>query len=64
MAVGRGKTLGPTTRLQSVSECGARQIPADPHKYRQVPTDPHRLMQAQTDPHSSPPFKQGIWILP
>ena len=58
MAVGRGKTPGPTTRLQSVSECEARQIPADPHKYWQAPTDPHRCLQAQTNPHSSPPFKQ------
>ena len=31
MAVGRGKTAGLTTRLQSVSECEARQISADPH---------------------------------
>ena len=69
MAVGWGKMPGPTTRLQSVLECEARQIPADPcrspqpadpHKYRQAPTDPHRSLQAQTDPHSSPPFKQRI----
>ena len=64
MAVGRGKMLGPTTRLQSVSECEARQMPTDAHKYRQVPTDPHRFLQAQTDPHSSPPFKQRICSLP
>ena len=70
MAVGRGKTQGPTTRLQSVSEREARQIPGDPcrppqiptdaYKFRQVPTDPHRCLQAQTEPHSSPLFKQRI----
>ena len=59
-AVGRGKTPGHTTKSQSVSECEARQIPADPHKYWQDPTDPHGCLQAKTDPHSSPPFKQRI----
>jgi len=68
---------GPTTRLQSVSESEARQIPADPHRSPQTPTDPHRCpqipagptdphrcLQAQTDAHSSPPFKQRICSLP
>ena len=70
MAVGQGKTPGPTNGLQSVSECEARQIPADPHrppqiptdaqKYWQVPKNPHRCLQALTDPHDSPPFEQRI----
>jgi len=27
-----GKTVGPTTSFQNVSECEARQIPTDPHR--------------------------------
>ena len=73
MAVGRGKTPGPTPDCrvsQSVRPDRSLQIPADAHrplqvptdahKYWQVPTDPHRYLQAQTDPRSSPPFKQRI----
>jgi len=42
MAVGRGKTAGPTTRFQNVSECVARQIPTDPNRSPQIHTDPRR----------------------
>ena len=36
-----GKTVGPTTSFQNVSECEARQIPTDPHRSPQIPTNPH-----------------------
>ena len=69
-----GKTPGPTTRLQSVSQCEARQIPAHPcrstqtpHRCPQMPTNTDRSRQIPTDacsprqiPNSSSPFKQRI----
>jgi len=33
-----GKTVGPTTSFQNVSECEARQIPTDPHRSPPIPT--------------------------
>ena len=56
MSVGRGKTPGPTTRLLSVSECEARQIPADHCRCPQMPTNAGRSRQLPT----LPPFKQRI----
>ena len=60
MAVRRGKIPGPTTRLQSGSECEARQIPADSCRPPQTSTDPHKYRQVPTDSHSSLQFKQRI----
>ena len=59
IAVGRGKMPGPTTRLQSVSECEARQIPADPCRSSQTPTDRHRCPQIPAGPDRFPQMPAG-----
>jgi len=40
-----GRTVGPTTSFQNVSECEATQIPTDPHRSPQIPADPDRSLQ-------------------
>ena len=53
MAVGGGKMPGPTTRLQSVSEYEAKQIPADPYRSPQIPAGPDRSPQMPAGPDRS-----------
>jgi len=55
-----GKTVGPTTSFQNVSECEARQIRTDPHRSPQIPAGPDRSPQIPVGPDRSPQMPAGL----